>query len=73
MAVKVFNGWACGQCGTVYNDQAKADVCRDNHNLIYIAFTSKDLNSLLHYVRTGDQQHLTESLMNTLDRYLRGN
>lgn len=72
MAIKVRGEWLCGYCGTKYPDQAKADVCRENHELIYVAFTKKDLNMLMHFIRTKDESFLTESLMKTLDRYLRG-
>jgi hypothetical protein len=74
MAVRnAFGNWMCGYCGKAYPDMAKADSCRDSHELIYVAFTHGDLNSLLHFVQTGDQSFLTESLMNTLQIYLKGN
>jgi len=73
MAVKSFDGWLCGYCGKKYTDAVKADVCRDSHELIYVPFTTADLNSLLHFVYTKEEQYLTESLMNTLSTYLRGN
>jgi hypothetical protein len=74
MAVKSSRGeWLCGYCGAPYTDATQADVCRDSHNLIYVAFTSQDLNSLLHFVYSGDEQYLTDSLMNTLQIYLKGN
>lgn len=72
MAIKVRGKWLCGYCGKEYIDQAKADVCRDSHELIYVAFTAKDLNMLMHFIRSKDESFLTTSLMNTLDRYLRG-
>ena len=73
MAVKGRNGWLCGYCGKVYTDATKADVCRDSHELIYVPFSTADLNSLLHFVYSKDEQFLTESLMKTLSIYLKGN
>lgn len=73
MAVKVINGWACGYCGIIYNDQAKADVCRESHDIIYVPFTAKTLNSLLHFIHTKDDQYITKELLDTVNKYLRGN
>jgi hypothetical protein len=73
MAVKTRDGYLCGYCGKKYVDASKADSCRDSHELIYVPLTHKDLNSLLHFIQTKDEEFLTESLMNTLQTYLRGN
>ena len=73
MAVKTHNGYLCGYCGKLYNDMAKADSCRDSHELIYVPFTHADLNNLLHFIQTKDDKFLTEHLMGTLQTYLRGN
>jgi hypothetical protein len=73
MSVKVATGFACGYCGKVFDQASKADVCRDGHDLIYIPLSSTDLNNLLHFIQTKDEQFLTPRLMDTLQRYLRGN
>jgi hypothetical protein len=73
MAVKVHNGYRCGYCGALYNDAAKADFCRDSHELVYVQLTAKDLNSLLHFIYSRDEQFLTKSLMTALQRYVKGN
>jgi hypothetical protein len=73
LAVKNWNGYLCGYCGKLYPSPSAADACRDSHELIYVPFTTKDLNSLLQFVYTKDEQFLTETLMNTLQTYLRGN
>jgi hypothetical protein len=74
MAVATRDGhYLCGYCGKKYTSPSKADSCRDSHELIYVAFTHADLNSLLHYIQTKDEAFLTESLMNTLQTYLKGN
>lgn len=73
MAVRVATGFACGYCGKVYNQASKADLCRDEHNLIYVPLSTADLNNLLHFIQTKEEQYLTPRLMDTLQRYLRGN
>ena len=73
MAVKFMGKWVCGYCGKPYVDAAKADSCRDSHSLIYVPLTATDLNRLLLFIQTKNEEYLTESLMNTLQRYLGGN
>lgn len=73
MAVKVHTGWACGYCGTVFTDPTKADACRDSHELIYVPFTKEDLNRLLQFIYLKNDELLTKSLMDTLQKYLGGN
>ena len=73
MAVKVYNGYACGYCGKVYTDATKADVCRDEHALIYVPLSVTDLNRLLNFIHTKNEEYLTPTLMSTLQRYLAGN
>lgn len=72
MAVKTARGYLCGYCGKPYNDAAKADLCRDRHELIYVPLTQEDLNNLIHFVHTKEDQFLTASLVSTLQRYVRG-
>lgn len=73
MAVKVATGYACGYCGKVFDQASKADICRDEHNLIYVPLSTADLNNLLNFIQSKDEAFLTSRLMDTLQRYLRGN
>ena len=73
MAVRQGDKYLCGYCGKPYTDATKADICRDSHELVYVAFSVADLNSLLHFIHSKNDDFLTESLMNTLNVYLRGN
>lgn len=73
MAVKSRDGWLCGYCGKPYPDATKADVCRDSHELIYVGLSATDLNRLLNFIATKNDAVLTESLIATLQRYLKGN
>jgi hypothetical protein len=73
MAIKVPTGYACGYCGKVFTDGVKADKCKEEHELIYVPLTYDDLNRLLHYIQFGEEYVLSEQLVNTLQRYLRGN
>lgn len=74
MAIRLPSGdWACGYCGTTYVDPAKADACRESHELIYVPFTKTDLNRLINFLYTRNEELLTKSLLDTLTRYLKGN
>jgi hypothetical protein len=73
MAILQRGMWLCGYCGKAYTDQVKADNCRDSHELIYIPLTKTDLNRLLQFLYTKNEELLTESLVNTLQTYLGGN
>lgn len=73
MAIKTYNGYVCGFCGKEYSDATKADLCRDQHELIYIPLSITDLNRLILFISNKDDSLLTESLISTLQRYLRGN
>jgi len=73
MAVKTIDGYRCGYCGKLYIDATKADVCKEQHELIYVPLSITDLNRLVQFLHTKNDDLLTESLVSTLDRYLRGN
>lgn len=73
MAVYVRGKWLCGYCGKEYTDQTKADLCRDQHELIYVPFTKDDLNRLQHFLYSKDEAILSKSLIDTLQRYIGGN
>ena len=73
MAIQQRGMWLCGYCGKPYTDPVKADNCRDSHELIYIPLTKTDLNRLLQFLYTKNDELLTESLVNTLQTYLGGN
>lgn len=72
MAVKLRGQWLCGYCGKPYASASKADECRDTHELIYIPLTKTDLNRLLMFIHSKNEDVLTKSLLDTLQRYLGG-
>jgi hypothetical protein len=73
MAIKSrLGGYLCGYCGKSYADAAKADFCRESHDLIYVPLTKADLNRLILFLNTKDDEVLTRTLVDTLQRYLRG-
>lgn len=73
MAVQQMGKWLCGYCGKPYPSQVKADECRDSHELIYVPLTTTDLNRLLMFLQTKNDDYLTETLLKTLQRYHGGN
>lgn len=73
MAVKRGGLWYCSHCGSTHPSEAKADACRDEHELIYVPFTKTQLNRLIQFLFTGEEALLTPDLMSVLTKYLRGN
>ena len=73
MAVKVSGGYACGYCGKVFPNPIGADDCKTKHELIYVPITKSDLNRLINFIYLKDESLLTQSLIDTLSKYLRGN
>ena len=73
MAIKVDGGHVCSYCNKKWSDPAKADSCRDGHELIYVQISKSDLNRLINFIYAKDESLLSPTLMNTLTKYLRGN
>ena len=72
MANKIGGKYYCSYCHLEYSDPIKADSCRDKHDLIYVALSRDDLNKLLQFLHLGHEELLTESMMRSLRKYLRG-
>lgn len=74
MANKLSTGeFSCSICGTKYPSSAKADTCRDSHEILYIPMTKTELNRLLHAINLRDIDYVPQSLLETLGRYQRAN
>lgn len=74
MAIKTIYGtYACGHCGKQFPSPSEADAHRDSHELIYVPFTKTDLNRLLNFITSKNEEYLTKSLMDTLQKYISGN
>jgi hypothetical protein len=61
----------CFYCGKFYEDVAKARVCENSHDVVYVPILRDDLNRLVNFIATGDRSLLTERLSKTLFRYTR--
>jgi hypothetical protein len=73
MALKVKDGYKCGYCGNLFKTVIKAEECKLNHDLIYVALSRTDLNRLINFIYLRDESLLTPTLLETLNKYLRGN
>lgn len=72
MAIKLRNGkYACGYCKKEYADQVDAEICKDSHNLIYVAISKPDLQKLIMFIYNKDDTILPDSLVERLQSYLR--
>lgn len=73
MAIFQRGMWFCGYCGKQYKDQTKADLCRESHELIYIPLSLGDLNMLVNFIHTKNDDYISTTILDTLHRYLRSN
>ena len=71
MAIKTAKGYKCGYCGKLYVTSPEADRCKDSHELIYVALSKDDLNRLVNFLFIRDEKLLTETLITTLQKYLK--
>jgi len=70
MAIKVQDmGYACSICGRIYSTSAKADSCREQHDMLYIPMSRTELNRLLNALLLGDVSLVPDSLHETLRKY----
>ncbi len=63
----------CAICGMAYSNPAMALSCEQSHDTIYVAFKRSDLFNLVNFLYTRDSSLLTESLVKTLMKYMKGN
>lgn len=61
----------CTYCGRPYTEQSKAKQCRDSHDIIYIALSKEDLNRLIHFMYTKNEEDIGPTLMKNLEKYQR--
>lgn len=72
MTVKNSDGkYNCSYCGKEYAYPQDADICRDGHELIYVALTKEDLSHILTFMYTKDDDILDERLIKRLQAYYR--
>jgi hypothetical protein len=71
MAIKTSKGYKCGYCNKIYITSPEADRCKDSHQLIYIALSVDDLNRLVNFIYLKEEKLLSESLVETLQKYLK--
>ena len=74
MAIKIEGiGWACSICNRIHPSATKADVCRDEHDMIFIPMSHTELNRLLQGIMLGDLSMIPESIIHTLRKYQKAN
>lgn len=73
MAIKAKDKWACSYCGKQFKRSMDADLCRDNHDLVYVMLSKNDLNRLVQFIFLRDEELLTPTLVKSLRFYLKGN
>lgn len=71
MAIKTKLGYICSYCRQVYPTDAKADACRNKHDLIYLALSKEDLNKLAQFIFSKDDTLITEGLYNAVQSGLK--
>lgn len=72
MAIKTKDGYKCAYCGRKFTRAYDADIHRDNeHDIIYLPISREDLNRLMNFIYSGNQELLTPSLLNTIKHTVR--
>lgn len=72
MAQKTNDGqYACTICENLYPTPAKADACRDSHEIVYVPLTKTEINRLMHGLFLGDVSLVPESVLETLRKVQR--
>lgn len=67
MAIRRKDGkYQCMYCQKIFPSYQLADQCRDSHDLIYIAISKEDLNRLNLFIRTHEDELLTETLIRSI-------
>lgn len=63
----------CIYCWTAYSTEERARKCEDDHgdDVIMLPILKEDLNRLVNFIATGEQELLTKRLVRTLYRYFR--
>lgn len=75
MAIKTKNGYACGYCGKIFSSNtgmAEAENCKESHNLIYLQLSTEDLQRLLMFIYSKNDEVLGERIVERLQSYLKG-
>ena len=72
MAIEMRDGsYACSVCGTKHSTSARADGCRDSHQLLYVPMSKTELNRLLNAILTENFDLVPAHLLDTLRKYAR--
>jgi hypothetical protein len=66
MAKKVNDGYMCTSCEKIYPTPARADACRDSHEIVYVPMNKTELNRLINGIFLNDISLIPESLLITL-------
>jgi len=72
MAIRNIVGkYECSYCGKNFTSPQEADSCRDSHELIYVPFTLRELNSLIEYIYLKDESVFDPKVIKRLQRFNR--
>lgn len=71
MAIKLPDGrYKCSWCNKVYPDPTKADTCRDKHDIVYVPMLRSDVNRLMMFIHTKDEELITSTILISLTKFL---
>ncbi len=70
MAIKTEDGkFKCVYCGKLFDELTPANACRTSHDLIYVALTIEDIRSIINFMYSKDERHLTEKAVQQFMKY----
>jgi len=69
MVKNIDNLWKCSICGLEYLNESLAGACERSHEHVLVMFKRTDLQNLVQFIYTRDEEFLNESLMSTILKY----
>lgn len=70
MAIKTEDGkFKCAYCGKLYDELTLANKCKTSHDLIYVPLTIEDIRSIINFMYTKEEKHLTEKAVQQFMKY----
>lgn len=75
MAIKTKTGYACGYCHKIYTGEtgaSDATKCKESHDLIFLQLSKEDLQRLVMFIYSKEDDVLGDDIVNRLQSYLKG-
>jgi hypothetical protein len=75
MSIKTKNGYACGYCKKEFTSNtaiSEAENCKESHSLIYVQLSKEDLQRLIMFIYSKNDEVLGDDIVERLQSYMKG-